>query len=130
MSFFPLNIRLSFNLFISLKQDLAPLLFLVSFYPQIVHFFLAQFVPSTRVTTNNHTTESILGCFEISSVNGINPKLILTSCSFFGGDKSKKQSYSSLYTNIFLLWNLLNQAPTIQITLGNNVFHVPSRMAH
>lgn len=82
-SFISFNIMFSFNLFIPLSKWITHSHFLVTllYMSYILIFSLAQFAPfyyrssiDLGVNTNNHQTESIIPCFEISSANVINAK--------------------------------------------------------
>jgi hypothetical protein len=86
--------------------------------------------------------QSLLGFFETSFVNArnaINPSLFtLTSGRHFrqglkGSHILHQNTTKTVFmphTEILLLWNLLGQVKTVQITPSNKLFHIPTRMTH
>jgi hypothetical protein len=82
------------------------------------------------MTTNNHATELIPGCLEISSANTINPNSSIYPQADVFGQRQKASLFfpqnitrtvSWPLTNILSLENFLRWAPTVQ----TSVFHAP-----
>lgn len=105
-------------------QDFALVHFLVLPFPSncILSAQLAPFHYISSLELINYTAESILGCFEISSANRINPNLFTLASGrlFRQGQRTAtfftKISQEQYLGNIlkFFPWNLLSQAPTVQ----------------
>lgn len=78
----------------------------------------------------------VQGCFEIAFANAINQKLFnLVSGRHFGQAvtffiKTSQEQTLAHILNIDLLWNLLSQAPRVQITPSTTILYDLTRMTH